>query len=340
MPASSPPGRLRFSTRLRFALDAAHAKGLVHRDVKPANILIGDSGERGEGAVYLSDFGLTKGQSDARELSRTDEIVGTLDYAAPEQIESGEVGAATDVYALGCVLYQCLVGQVPYPRETKMQLLWAHLEEPPPAPSERNPELPHGIDAVIARAMAKEAERRFASCGEFIAAAWLALGSDGDTAELARRARRALPAVEARNPYKGLRAFGEADADDFFGREALTDELLERIGSPERGRLIAVVGPSGSGKSSVVKAGLLPLLRRGTVPGSARWLIAEFVPGARPVEELGGGALAALAGAIGAGARRATRAARRARVRGGAAAGSGRRPRHRSVRGAVHARRR
>ena len=214
-----------------------------------------------------------------------EQVVGTLDYAAPEQIEDGPIAAQTDVYGLGCVLYQCLVGEVPYPKDTRMQLLWAHLEEAPSAASEHNSELPPGIDAVVGRALAKEPQQRFATCGELVAEAWLALSHDVTAAELAGRTRAALPDAPVRNPYKGLLAFREEDADDFFGREAMTEELLERLARPEREPLV-VVGPSGSGKSSLVRAGLLPLLRAGGIPGSASWRIVELVPGSHPSEEL------------------------------------------------------
>ncbi|MFQ5427229.1 MAG: protein kinase, partial [Gaiellales bacterium] len=212
----------------------------------------------------------------------------TLDYMAPEQLRQLDVSPATDVYALACVLFECLTGEVPFRSRRALALMFAHAEADRPPASERAPELPVAIDAVIARGMAQSPGARYASCGELVTEAWLALGSEraGESAERASGARRALPATEARNPYKGLRAFGEADAEDFHGREALSDELLERLGGRDRGRLVVVVGPSGSGKSSVVRAGVLPLVRRGAVPGSERWLIAELVPGALPVEEL------------------------------------------------------
>ena len=264
--------------RVAFALDAAHAKGLVHRDVKPGNILLEEEGDVDvPSRVYLSDFGLTRRAED-EDIAEAGEFVGTLDYLAPEQIEGRPVSAQTDVYSLGCVLYQCLAGEPPFPSDSRMEALWAHLESDPPLPSERGSGVPKGLDAVIARALAKEPQSRYASCGELVEAARHALGDGG--------AVTAMPAATARNPYKGLRPFGEADADDYFGREALIESLLERLSDPVGGRFVAVVGASGSGKSSLLKAGLIPRLRRGAIPGSEQWQIAELVPGANPFEEL------------------------------------------------------
>ena len=251
---------------------------MIHRDVKPGNILLG----RGPGDdlprhVYLSDFGLT-GRAEDEDGADAGQLVGTLEYVSPEQVEGKPVSPQTDVYSFGCVLYQCLTGEVPFPRASRIELLWAHLEDDPPRPSERTPGLPQRLDAVIARALAKNPQSRYASCRELVEAARQALG-------LKAGAARLQAVTAARNPYKGLRPFEEADADDFFGREALIEALLERLSDPAGGRFLAIVGPSGSGKSSLLKAGLLPACA-GAVAGSERWLIAELVPGPDPFEEL------------------------------------------------------
>ena len=147
------------------ALDAAHAAGLVHRDVKPGNVLVARSNSREH--VYLTDFGLTK-RFTAREAGFTNpgEWVGTVDYTAPEQLEGRRVGSSTDVYALGCVLYQALTGVVPYPRDTDAAKVAAHLRELPPPLRAVRPELPPTFDAVISRAMAKDPAHRFPSAGD------------------------------------------------------------------------------------------------------------------------------------------------------------------------------
>ena len=269
-----PKLALQLLTPVAIALDAAHAKGLVHRDVKPGNILL--SGELGDGyIVYLSDFGLTT-RADDVALAGQDELSGTLDYAAPEQIRGAVQTAQTDVYALGCVLFECLCGVIPFPGESQMAKMFAHLEADRPRPSAHGRDLPEALDAVIARALAKQPEARHASCADLVAAAARALGHAGDLTSDGER-RRPAPAA-LRNPYKGLRGFEEHDADDFFGREALIDELKGRLVDE---RLLAVVGPSGSGKSSAVHAGLLPALR-----GDQAWRVAEMVPGGHPIEEL------------------------------------------------------
>src|SRR3954466_12371295 len=148
------------------ALDTAHAAGLVHRDVKPANVMI--EGEH----CYLTDFGLTKRtMAETRALTAAGQFLGTVDYVAPEQIEGRDQDGRVDVYALGCVLFECLTGSRPYPRDSQVAIIYAQLREPPPRPSELRPDLPAAIDGVIARGMAKAPERRYQTCGEMIEAA-------------------------------------------------------------------------------------------------------------------------------------------------------------------------
>jgi serine/threonine-protein kinase len=175
------------------ALDAAHAAGLVHRDVKPANILIGDPGMR----VYLTDFGVAK-QVTAPGLTRAGSFVGTVDYCAPEQIEGKEVDARTDVYALGCVLFHCLAGRPPYTRETEMAVMHAHRAEPPPAPSTLGRGLPQALDGVIATAMAKPRDLRYATCTALAHALREALRGSAEPTMAATPAPPAATTVAAR----------------------------------------------------------------------------------------------------------------------------------------------
>jgi YVTN family beta-propeller protein len=169
------------------ALDEAHEHGLVHRDVKPGNILIALQGGREH--VYLSDFGLTKQTGSESGITETGQFMGTADYVSPEQIEHGSVDARSDLYSLGCVLYECLVGQAPYRSESLMHVLWAHVHTPPPRPSEHRPELPVGIDAVIAKAIAKAPDERYESGRELVAAAQTELPASGEP-ERGRARRR------------------------------------------------------------------------------------------------------------------------------------------------------
>ena len=162
--------------QLASALDAAHAKGLVHRDVKLANVLIDRSGEaRGREHCYLTDFGLSKRIGSDSGLTGTGQFVGTTDYVAPEQIQGRDLDGRTDQYSLGCLFYECLIGEVPFPREEAMAVLWAHVKEERPRVTDRRPELPKPVDDVIAMAMAVEPRERFATCGAFASAARSAL---------------------------------------------------------------------------------------------------------------------------------------------------------------------
>ncbi|MFN8159819.1 MAG: serine/threonine-protein kinase [Solirubrobacterales bacterium] len=154
-------------------LDAIHAAGLVHRDVKPANVLL--SGAEGEEHAYITDFGVARNVASTSGLTRTGRFVGTLDYVAPEQIRGREVDARADVYALGCLLHKTLTGEVPFPREGEAARLYAHLNDDPPAPSLFVPRVPAALDAVVARAMSKDPDDRFPSAGDLGRAAQAAV---------------------------------------------------------------------------------------------------------------------------------------------------------------------
>jgi serine/threonine-protein kinase len=189
------------------ALDAAHAMGIVHRDVKPGNVLI-DSGR-----CYLTDFGLTRRISPERGLTVKGEFVGTVDYMAPEQIKGGAVDARTDVYALGCLLYHALAGTAPYERDSEVSVVYAHLEDRPPALATKRPGLTRELDGVITTALAKQKQDRFDTCGDLIAAARTALGfapptSAGAPPAQARR-RKALIA----DPAASVRALISVSLD-------------------------------------------------------------------------------------------------------------------------------
>lgn len=165
-----------FISPVASALDAAHDAGLVHRDVKPANILVDIQPGRPE-HVYLSDFGLSKAAMSVTGLTGTGQFMGTPDYCAPEQIAGKQVTGQADQYTLGCVAFTLLTGQMPFVREEPMAAMWAHISEPPPSVTRLRPDLPDAVDWVLARAMAKAPEDRFGNCAEFATALGQALSA-------------------------------------------------------------------------------------------------------------------------------------------------------------------
>jgi formylglycine-generating enzyme required for sulfatase activity/energy-coupling factor transporter ATP-binding protein EcfA2 len=273
--AISPERTAALLEQIANALHIAHRNQVVHRDIKPANILLDEDGN-----AYLTDFGIAKSpQYDSN--SATDAITGSLPYAAPEQIQSQKLSAQTDIYALGFVAYEMLTGQHPWADSAATALLFKHLQEPLPDIQEILPDLPEAVDTVLQKATAKSASERFGDVREMAQAFRVALS--GTTTA----ARDDGVFIELPNPYQGLRAFQEADADRFFGRTALVEQILSQLdGDVAEARFLAVVGPSGSGKSSVVKAGLIPALRQGQLPDSEKWFITEMFPGTHPFEEL------------------------------------------------------
>ena len=204
------------------ALDAAHARGLVHRDIKPGNILI--EGEGADERVYLTDFGLARMVEASTGVTATGAFVGTLDYVAPEQIRGERVDARADVYALGCVLFELLTGHPPFAaRDDKVAKMYAHLQEEPPRVRLLRPELPGELDLVVARALAKEPEDRFPSAGDFARAVAAAV--------------QGQPTVEAeRSVAIGAAAPGPADATTTAERARLAATAERQADAASRSR--------------------------------------------------------------------------------------------------------
>ncbi|MEP6813412.1 MAG: serine/threonine-protein kinase, partial [Actinomycetota bacterium] len=188
-----PGSAIELVEQVADALDAAHKLGLVHRDVKPGNILVRT--EEGRDHAYVCDFGLARHVSSVSSLTSERGFVGTIDYVPPEQIEGGQLDRRADVYSLGCVLYECLAGVRPFERDSELSVVFAHLNEPPPKITDVRPELPEEFDAVFATALAKVPADRYDSCGELAAAARAAL--DGRTFARRRVRRRRQIAAAA-----------------------------------------------------------------------------------------------------------------------------------------------
>lgn len=258
-----PSEATRILAEVAAALDAAHAGGLVHRDVTPANILL--EGGTGSGGVYLTDFGLVRGlDSGETQLTRTDQVIANLDYAAPEQIQGGRVDARTDVYALGCVLYRMRSGERPFPG-TDTQKMWKIVNDPvPPIGPGRDP-----FDPVIARATAKDPARRFPSAGDLA------------------RAAAEPPAATQRLPERSV-ATGPAAAGYIEGSDGRsTQEATEAFPSSEPStRVLPPAAKSSKGRAIAITVGVLALLAgvaaaavliAGGNGGSSRTVVRETV---------------------------------------------------------------
>ncbi len=192
--ALSPARTAAIASQVASALDAAHAHGLVHRDVKPANMLLGQASGSDTDHVYLSDFGLSKHSLTPSTLTSTGQFLGTLDYVSPEQIQGQPVDGRADQYALACTVVEILTGVPPFRRDDSMALMWAQLEAAPPRLTERRPELPAAVDEVIATGMSKRPSGRYATCRDFAAALAAAFAQEASPGRArGRRSPRKFP---------------------------------------------------------------------------------------------------------------------------------------------------
>lgn len=334
------------------ALSLAHRNNVIHRDIKPGNILLDEDGN-----AYLTDFGIAKDLNFQGNDTQPDVIVGSLDYLSPEQARSEPITIRTDIYSLGVTLYEVITGTHPFKNLSSVERLYKHINDPLPDITILNTAVTAPLNRIIQKATAKNPEHRYPDALAFAVAFREAIGLnrvptsavelltqreqevlqliiDGyANKEIAQRLTVTLSTVKwyvnqiytklgvrsrvqamvrarelnlltksseafsftsvatedfyPENPYKGLRAFQSADNQDFFGREKVTEKLLKRLEEiHEFGRFLAVIGPSGSGKSSLIKAGLIPALWRGELSGSEKWFIVEMLPGAHPLDEL------------------------------------------------------
>jgi serine/threonine protein kinase/tetratricopeptide (TPR) repeat protein len=277
-------------------LQAAHRAGVIHRDLKPANILLDEQGN-----ACLADFGVAKQLNQDSDRGQLGEIVGSLAYSAPEQLQGLPVSPATDVYALATLSFELLAGRRPFLAADATSQISKHLHEPPPQLSDLI-EVPIAVDAILLKGMAKDPERRPQDAAGFVAeleSAFRGIEPGWKSGSLLEIGDSATTTVsqhsfdERDNPYLGLAAFDEGDARNFFGRETLIKILLDQLAldrlSLKRnplGRALFVVGASGSGKSSVIRAGVIPALRAGALTGSRHWLVSTMLPGNDPFENL------------------------------------------------------
>jgi serine/threonine protein kinase/DNA-binding XRE family transcriptional regulator len=295
------------------ALHFAHRHAVVHRDIKPANILLDEDGN-----AYLADFGIAKDLDhvNAGQATLAGAVVGSPEYLSPEQLTDESITPRADLYSLGLVLYEVLTGEHPLRGLPPAELLNRQLHTPLPALHVGRPNIPAPLTDIIQCATAKRPEDRYPDALSLIRAYQRAIASSAVAsapshvlptevsvgqsvrssfgvppsaapAEAEEKRDTALASPAPDTPYKGLRAFRESDAADFFGRQLFIHRLLERMAEESPfGRFLAIVGPSGSGKSSLVRAGLVPALRSGALLGSEQWFIVELFPGAYPLEEL------------------------------------------------------
>ena len=259
-----PTVAARVAQQLGSALAVAHRAAVIHGDLKPSNVLVYDDDN-----AYLSDFGVATivGEGDAEAPS------DSSGYESPERLAGEPPSSASDQFALAVLMVQALTGVLPFGKRAIVsphdQIASLHVQRP---------SIPAAVDEVVWKATSWDARDRYRDVGEFTDALIGALGGAvGDVA----------PEGEVVNPYIGLRAFSETDGEMFFGRDSAIDEMLSRLSQGGvAGRFVTVVGASGSGKSSVVRAGLVPRLRAGAIPEADEWFVTTMVPGSRPFAEL------------------------------------------------------
>ncbi|MEM9953114.1 MAG: protein kinase [Chloroflexota bacterium] len=271
--------------QISSALGFAHRHNIIHRDIKPENILRDE-----EGNNYLTDFGIAQRNDVDLDSGELSSLAGSVNYISPEIIRGQRPHNTSDVYSLGIMVFEMLTGHLPYQSPSAPAMLNMHLSELFPSVHNYVSHLPEVVDHVLERACAKDPEDRYPSVRDFARAFRQVAGIDNTAPIDIIETAEVFKIVD--NPYKGLRPFSESDAQDFFGRDDLIERLVERLNqNANLANFLAVVGPSGSGKSSVVRAGLIPQMRLGAVGDTQNWFIIDMLPDDDPISNLASGLL-------------------------------------------------
>jgi WD40 repeat protein/serine/threonine protein kinase len=317
---------LRVFNQICPALHIAHQQDVIHRDIKPQNILFDNYRN-----AYLTDFGIALNLQQSSDNQNDVLRYATVEYTAPEQWTERSASPLSDIYSLGIVLYEMFTGDLPHRRQTTTRQIERHVYNPLPSLRIYRQDIPTDVDAIIWKATAKRPENRYTDVLAFMDALQAALpendappetddapshpASDGEKSNTAAlsNATQDVPFRTAdlqsiggsiprkfvdntpdtrllsfeperiQNPYKGLRAFEVNDAEDFFGRDTEAEDIIDSL---EHASFMCVIGPGGSGKSSLVKAGVIPRIRQGAIKGSKNWFISQMTPGATPAVSL------------------------------------------------------
>ena len=298
-------------SHISSALHFVHQHGIVHRDIKPDNILV-DSGNN----YYLTDFGIAIDMQHRAEIEVEFLRIGTPEYMSPEQILYDTVTYKSDIYAFAILIYEMLTYETPFMADNMDEVFLQHANMPFPSVRKLRPDLPYELDTVLAKAAEKSPDDRYDSILEFAQDLMPLVGTSAfppiaiqppntsssaipETITLSKQPNVSDKTTETRivehgsifnrNPYKGLKAFEETDARDFFGRDAIIRLMvssLQKQLEQNQSSFIAVVGASGSGKSSVVRAGVIPYLRSGGLNQSNQWFYITMTPGENPITTL------------------------------------------------------
>jgi tRNA A-37 threonylcarbamoyl transferase component Bud32 len=282
--ALHPPRAVELLRQVALALDAAHASGLVHRDIKPGNILL--TVRDGHEHAYLTDFGLAKRSDTLAALTVQGAMVGTVDYMAPEQVTGDPSDAHTDIYALGCVLFEMLTGKVPYERETSVATLFAQVNDPPPRLQSPLAEEYPEFMAVLERAMAKQPDDRYPSAGDLARDASAALSGTRNTGAESMvatgearpsEAKAAVPEATGDEP-QAIAAHGPISDDPAKAPPVAADQPAEKIGGTDRFRRYGWLAVGLALVVAAAVAAIIVLTSGGSTPGQGQLFQAVLRP--------------------------------------------------------------